>query len=153
MTIEPLVELYILFYGMSMVNGTKTVSVACFRNLEWFNPVPVMTLVIITVRYLLSKWLNLSEVGNLIVSKTSLISQLGYLISMMDCPEELMKTMQEDIDRFIFRTGKNPWMAKDRRYLPPKEGGMGAINITIYANSLRCSWYKRINSGLVMSHT
>ena len=51
MTIEPLVELYILFYGMSMVNGTKTVSVACFRNLEWFNPVPVMTLVIITVRY------------------------------------------------------------------------------------------------------
>ena len=92
--------------------------------------------------------LNLSEVGNLIVSKTFLISQLGYLISMMDCPEALMKTMQEDIDRFIFRTGKNPWMAKDRRYLPPNEGGMGAINITIYANSLRCSWYKRINSGL-----
>jgi hypothetical protein len=25
---------------------------------------------------------------------------------------------------------------------------MGAINITIYANSLRCSWYNRINSGL-----
>jgi hypothetical protein len=67
---------------------------------------------------------------------------------MMDCPEALMKTMQEDIDRFIFRTGKNPWMSKDRRYLPPNEGGMGAINITIYANSLRCSWYKRIDSGL-----
>jgi hypothetical protein len=39
-------------------------------------------------------------------------------------------------------------MAKDRRYLPPNEGGMGAINITTYAHSLRCSWYKRINSGL-----
>jgi hypothetical protein len=72
----------------------------------------------------------LSEIGNLIVSKNFLISQLGYLISMMDCPEALMKTMQEDLDRFIFRTGKNPWMAKDRRYLPPNEGGMGAINIT-----------------------
>ena len=59
-----------------------------------------------------------------------------------------MKTMQEDIDRFIFRTGKNPWMAKDRRYLPPKEEGMGAIDIKTYANSLRCSWYKRIDSGL-----
>jgi hypothetical protein len=39
-------------------------------------------------------------------------------------------------------------MAKDRRYLPPKEGGMGAIHIKTYANSLRCSWYKKINSGL-----
>jgi hypothetical protein len=42
--------------------------------------------------------LNLSEVHNLIVSKTCLISQLGYLNSMMECPEALMKTMQEDID-------------------------------------------------------
>jgi hypothetical protein len=58
-----------------------------------------------------------------------------------------MKTRQEDIDRFIFRTGKNPWMAKDRRYLQTNKGGMGAIKITIYANSLRCSWYKRINCG------
>jgi hypothetical protein len=91
---------------------------------------------------------NLSEIGNLIVSKTFLISQHGYLISMMDCQEALMETIQEDIERFIFRTVKNPWMAKDRRYLPPNEGGMGAINIITYANSLRCSWYKRINSGL-----
>ena len=39
-------------------------------------------------------------------------------------------------------------MAKDRRYLPPIEGGMGAINIKIYANSLRNSWYNRIKTGL-----
>ena len=65
------------------------------------------------------------------------MSQLGYLLSVMECPEELMATMQLDIDRFIFRTGKNP-----------SEGGMGAINIVTYAQSLRCSWYKRINGGL-----
>ena len=41
-----------------------------------------------------------------------------------------------------------PWMSTKRRYLPPTEGGMGAINIETYANSLRCSWYKRIKSGL-----
>ena len=59
-----------------------------------------------------------------------------------------MATIQLDIERFIFRTGKNPWMAEGRRYLPPSEGGMGAINIVTYAQSLRCSWYKRIKSGL-----
>ena len=91
--------------------------------------------------------LNPSEVGNLIISKTFIISQLGYLLSMMECPEALMKTMQDDIDKFIFRTGKNPWMAENRRYLPPKDGGMGCINLTSYANALRCSWYKRLSSS------
>ena len=56
--------------------------------------------------------------------------------------------MQLDIDRFIFRTGKNPLMAESRLYLPPSDGGIGAINIKTYAQSLRCSWYKRIKTGL-----
>ena len=30
-----------------------------------------------------------------IMSKTFLISQLGYLLSMMKCPDQLMKIMQE----------------------------------------------------------
>ena len=83
------------------------------------------------IRIKIAIWrkLNLSEIGNLIISKTFLISQLGYLLSMMECPADLMATIQLDIDRFIFRTGKNPWTAKERRYLPPSEGGMGAINI------------------------
>ena len=92
--------------------------------------------------------LNLSEIGNLIISKTFMISQLGYLLSMMECPKDLMEEIQVDIDRFIFRTGGNPWMAKERRYLTPAQGGMGAIHIETYANSLRCAWAKRIKSGL-----
>jgi hypothetical protein len=107
------------------------------------------------IRIKIAIWrkLNLSEIGNLIISKTFLISQLGYLLSMMECPAELMATIQLDIDRFIFRTGKNPWMAEGRRYLPPSEGGMGAINIVTYAQSLRCSWYKRImDFGLISLH-
>ena len=67
---------------------------------------------------------------------------------MMECPDELTKVIQLDIDRFIFRTGKNPWMAEGRRYLPSSEGGIGAIDIKTYAQSLRCSWYKGIKTGL-----
>ena len=46
--------------------------------------------------------------GKLTISKTFMISQPGYLLSMMECPEDLIRTMQEDILKFIFRTGKNP---------------------------------------------
>ena len=91
------------------------------------------------IRTTIAIWrkLNLSEIGNLIISKTFLISRLGYLLSMMSCPEQLLKTMQDDIDKFIFSTGKNPCMSEKRRYLSPEEGGMGCINLTVYANALR----------------
>ena len=42
------------------------------------------------IRQKIAIWrkLNLSTIGNLIISKTFLISQLGYLLSMMDCPRQ-----------------------------------------------------------------
>ena len=39
-------------------------------------------------------------------------------------------------------------MSVKRRYLPPSEGCMGAVNIETYANFPRYSWYKRIKTGL-----
>ena len=50
--------------------------------------------------------LNLSTIGNLIISKTFLISQLGYLLSMMDCPRNLchqseMQLVQKAKPRFM----------------------------------------------------
>ena len=47
---------------------------------------------------------NLSTIGNLSISKTFLISQLGYLLSMLDCPKELLESMQEAINKFVTRT-------------------------------------------------
>ena len=55
--------------------------------------------------------------------------------------------IQNDIDSFILRS-KSHWISKDRIHLEPDKGGLGAINLETYATSLRCSWYKRINSGL-----
>ena len=91
--------------------------------------------------------LNLNTIGNLIVAKTFLILQLGYLLSMMECPKEILDEIQGDIDSFILKN-KTHWVSKDRIHMEPKKGGLGAINLEIYATSLRCSWYKRINSGL-----
>jgi hypothetical protein len=67
--------------------------------------------------------LNLSTIGNLIISKTFLISQLGYLLSMMDCPKATIAEIQKDIDAFILKTNSN-WISKDRLHLPPEKGGL-----------------------------
>ena len=97
------------------------------------------------IRQKIAIWrkLNLSTIGNLIISKTFLISQLGYLLSMMDCPQALLTEIQTDIDAFILKTNSN-WISKDRIHLPPEQGGLGAIKLETYATSLRCSWYKRL---------
>ena len=91
--------------------------------------------------------LNLSLVGNLIVAKTFLISQLGYLLGMLECPKELLKEIRNDIDSFILRS-RSHWVSKERIHIEPDKGGIGAINLETYATSLRYSWYKRINKGL-----
>ena len=38
---------------------------------------------------------------------------------------------------------------KDRIHIPTELGGLGAIKLETYATSLRCSWYKRVKSGLL----
>ena len=48
----------------------------------------------IETKIILWRKYNLSTIGNLSVSKTFLISQLGYLLSMLDCPRELLETIQ-----------------------------------------------------------
>ena len=70
--------------------------------------------------------LNLNTVGNLIVAKTFLISQLGYLLSMLECTKEQLKEIQNDIDSFILRS-KSHWISKERIHLEPDKGGLAAI--------------------------
>jgi hypothetical protein len=67
---------------------------------------------------------------------------------MLDCPNATLAEIQKDIDAFILKTNRN-WISKDRLHLPPEQGELGAINLETYANSLRCSWYKRLNQGLL----
>ena len=90
---------------------------------------------------------NLSTIGNLIIYKTFLISQLGYLLSMMECDQEITKTIQKAIDKFVIRANHS-WVSKERLYQSPDDGGLGAIHIETHANALRCAWAKCARKGL-----
>ena len=58
-------------------------------------------------QYIHLEELNLSIIGNLIIAKTFLISKLGYLLSMMDCQQEILTDIEDDIYSFIMIT-KHP---------------------------------------------
>ena len=73
----------------------------------------------IKTKIILWRKYNLSTVGNLSISKTFLISQLGYLLSMLECPVDLLESMQESINKFITRSNTS-WIAKTRIYNKPK---------------------------------
>ena len=90
---------------------------------------------------------NLSPIGSLSVSKTFINNQLGYLFSMLDCPKELHETMMLSLFKFVNRA-KHSWISEKRLYNKPKSGGLGAINLKVYASSLRMAWVKRTKGGL-----
>ena len=51
------------------------------------------------------------------------------------------------IDKFVTRA-KHSWISEKRIYIKPKNGGVGAINLKVYASSLRMAWVKRTKGGL-----
>ena len=84
----------------------------------------------------------MSTVGNLSISKTFLIRQLGYLLSMLDYSKEILETTQVSINKFVTRA-TNSWILEKRIYAKPKNGGLGEINLKVYTSSLRMAWVKR----------
>jgi hypothetical protein len=94
------------------------------------------------VRSLIGKWgrYNLSMTGRIAISKTMLVSQIGYIGCIITPSYQQLKTLQDMIDSYVTQ---GTVIAKDRLYTKPKEGGLGLINLSDYVTALQCSWVKR----------
>ena len=66
---------------------------------------------------------------------------------MLECDHEITREIQKEIDKFVIRANHS-WISKDRIYLKPEDGGLGAIHIETHATALRCAWAKRATKGL-----
>jgi hypothetical protein len=94
------------------------------------------------VRSLIGKWgsYNLSLTGRIAISKTMLVSQIGYIGCIITPSCQQLKILQDMIDSFVTQ---GTVVARDRLYIKPKEGGLGLINLSDYVTALQCSWVKR----------
>ena len=100
------------------------------------------------INQLIALWrkFNFSTIGNLIISKTFIVSQLSYMLSVLDCPAPVLARIQKRIDTFILKSS-SPWISKERLYNDPCKGGLGAINLSDFSVSLKTSWAKRAVSS------
>jgi hypothetical protein len=83
---------------------------------------------------------RLSLQGRISVAKTLLLSQIGYIGSIITPLPEQLTAMQGLIDNFVCGTMN---ISKKMINVEPIKGGLGMINISDYITALQCSWIKR----------
>ena len=87
---------------------------------------------------------NLTIYGKVLISKSLLISQLTYKLSMLPTPNiEYLKEVNALISKFIW-SNKPPRIAKDTLLLPIDKGGLNLIDLFFQEKGLKISWVKRI---------
>jgi hypothetical protein len=98
--------------------------------------------IITKVRYLANKWsrFTLSLPGKIAISKTMLVSQIGYIACIISPTRAQVSALQSICDDYVTN---GIVIARDRLYTKPKYGGLGLINIETYYKALQCSWMKR----------
>jgi hypothetical protein len=99
------------------------------------------------IRQLIGLWgrFNLSLTGRISISKTMLVSQIGYIGCIVTPKQNQLQTMQGLINDNV-TTGIV--VAADRLYTKPCQGGLGLINLDSYIPALQCSWLKRCYSRI-----
>jgi hypothetical protein len=96
----------------------------------------------VKIRQLIGMWgrYNLSLTGRIAISKTMLVSQIGYIGCIITPTALQIATMQSLINDYVT---SGIVVAEERLYTRPCEGGLGLINLETYLAALQCSWIKR----------
>jgi hypothetical protein len=97
---------------------------------------------IVKIRQLIGNWsrFNLTLPGRIAISKTMLISQIGYIGCIVTPTQQQLNILQSLIDNYV---KSSIVIANDRLYMKPSDGGLGLINLNSYIAALQCSWVKR----------
>jgi len=84
---------------------------------------------------------NLSLPGRISICKTFMLSQIGYLGSILTPSNQQINRLQQLMDDFCLGTLR---VARKKLYIPPSEGGLGLICLKEYITSIQCAWIKRV---------
>jgi hypothetical protein len=92
--------------------------------------------IIAKVRTQIAKWsrFTLSLPGKIAISKTMLVSQIGYVACIVTPTAAQTTVLQDMIDNYVTH---GIVIAKDRLYTKPKNGGLGLINELLYGSPVQ----------------
>jgi hypothetical protein len=131
----------ILQLGFNITDKVKLLGMDIDRTLSSLNN--FFDDVAVKITQMIEHWerFYLTLPGRISICKTFMISQIGYLGSIIMPSDVQIKRLQDLLDKFCLGTLR---LAKKRLYLPAREGGLGLINIRDYIISLQCAWIKRV---------
>ena len=86
---------------------------------------------------------DLTIKGRITISKALLISKMVYIGSTGMIPKRYQTEIQSKIMRFIWR-GRPPKVAKTVLCQQIKDGGLNAVDINIFCNSLKLAWAAKV---------
>ena len=69
--------------------------------------------------------------GRISISKSLLVSQYTYIVSVIDLKESPIKKAQTAINNYIMnvKEGDKPWISKSKIYQPINKGGLNCIEL------------------------
>ena len=97
------------------------------------------------VRNVINMWRerDLSIKGRITLTKSLIASQLTYSAIVVNIPSDILKTLDKEINSFMWR-GRPPKVKRSVICQPIERGGLGAINIVNYIQSIQLSWLRRM---------
>ncbi len=138
-TVAPL-QNAILELGFNVVENVTLLGLTVDNDLSFMSN--YFEGIIAKIQNIIEYWerFYLSLAGRISVCKTFMLSQIGYIGSILSPTNNQMKRLQDLMDKFCLGTLR---IAKKKLYLPPSQGGLGLIKISSYITALQCAWIKR----------
>jgi hypothetical protein len=98
--------------------------------------------ILVKINNLIRFWerFNLSLTGKLSVYKSLILPQINYTAAIMTPEAQHVDQIENALETFVT---KGFSIAKERLYMPVKEGGLGMFKILDFIRGLQCNWIKR----------
>jgi hypothetical protein len=131
----------IISIGFSIVDDVTLLGMIINRDLSTLTS--HFDTVLITINRIIEYWdrFKLTLPGRISVCKTFMLSQIGYLGSIITPTIAQINSLQGALNKFCLGSMR---VAKKKLYSSPEDGGLGLINIEDYITALQCTWIKRV---------
>ena len=105
---------------------------------------------LLKVSSLAAKWRmrKLTLRGRVAIAKCTLISQLVYPLTILDCLQSNCISKLQDLVNSFIRNSSRPWISSKMMMSHARKGGVGLFNIEQFVKAIKTSWIRRYLQGL-----
>ena len=99
----------------------------------------------VAIKSLITTWekRNLTTPGRVAIAKSLLLSQLVYIMQVLDFTQESLDEVESLLYAYIKGKTKRNWLSKEQIRTPKNKGGIGFFDITKFYYAQKCTIIRR----------